>query len=159
MEKKKFLDRIESSRTELERVLSGIPVNMMESQEMVDTWSVKDVIAHISWYEGEMVNLLSSMALKGSDLWEVDLQERNKAIHAVSSSKDLDYVIRMEKQNYLNMLALLKDLDESALNDASSFAEMPHDWQPWSVIASNTYEHYDDHVKDLKKILPTYNKN
>jgi hypothetical protein len=50
------------------------------------------------------------------------------------------------------MLALLKDLDESALDDAGSFAEMPPDWQPWSVIASNTYEHYDDHVKDLKKI-------
>ena len=152
MEKKKFLDRIERSRTELERVLSGIPVDMMETQGTVDSWSIKDVIAHIGWYEGEMVKVLSSMALKGSELWELDLQERNTAIHAAFSSKDLEDVIRTEKENYLNMLTLLKNLDESALDDAGSFAEMPPDWQPWSVIASNTYEHYDDHVKDLKKI-------
>ena len=152
MKKKKFLERIERSRTELERVLSGIAEDMMETQGIVDTWSIKDVIAHIGWYEEEMVKMLSSMALKGSELWELDLQERNIAIHTAFNNIDLDDVIRTEKENYLNMLALLKDLDESALNDAGSFAEMPPDWQPWSVIASNTYEHYDDHVRDLKKI-------
>jgi hypothetical protein len=28
---------------------------------------------------------------------------------------------------------------------------MPPDWQPWTIIAQNTYEHYQDHIDDLKR--------
>ena len=152
MKKKEFLDRIIRSRTKLERELSGIPAEILETGKTIGTWSIKDVIAHIGWYEGEMIKVLNSMALIGSEFWKLDLQDRNKAIHAANSSKDLQEVINTEKDNFRKMLSLLQDLDESALNDAGAFSEMPPDWQPWSVIASNTYEHYDDHRKDIKKL-------
>ncbi|MFN2216624.1 MAG: hypothetical protein ACK2TS_06740 [Anaerolineales bacterium] len=50
------------------------------------------------------------------------------------------------------MLKLLQELDETDLNNPAAFEGMPGDWQPWNVIASNTYEHYDDHVADLNRI-------
>jgi len=27
---------------------------------------------------------------------------------------------------------------------------MPADWRPWQVVASNTYEHYDDHAQQAE---------
>ena len=34
-------------------------------------WSLKDVIAHVNWYEQEMVVLLETQELAGSELWEL----------------------------------------------------------------------------------------
>lgn len=48
------------------------------------------------------------------------------------------------------MMNLLKSLDEQALNQAAAFPGMPPEWTPWEVIASNTYEHYDDHLAQAK---------
>lgn len=152
MKKEEFLNKILDSRSELECVLSKFSATMMESERMVSDWSIKDIIAHIGWYEEEMVEVLSTKMFKGSDLWELELQKRNEAIHDAVKARNLDEVIRTEKDTYQKLIDLLKDLDERDLNDPTSFAEMPPDWKPWSVIASNTCEHYDDHIKDLNRI-------
>ncbi len=47
------------------------------------------------------------------------------------------------------MLDAMGTLTDEDLLDASHFAEMPSNWKPWEVIASNTYEHYDDHLAEL----------
>jgi hypothetical protein len=152
VEKKEFLNKILSSRSELECVLSQFSPNMMESQGMVDKWSIKEIIGHVGWYEEEMVNVLSTKVFKGSELWELELQERNVEILKTFRGKSLDEVIKTEKENYQKMIDLLQTLEEKDLNDPGAFAEMPSDWQPWSVIASNTYEHYNDHIEDLNRI-------
>jgi hypothetical protein len=30
---------------------------------------------------------------------------------------------------------------------------MPEDWEPWQVIAGNTYEHYQEHIPDIRDWL------
>ena len=152
MEKKVFIKKIQDSRDELECLLSQFSPTMMERQNMVDDWSIKDIIAHISWYEGEMVKILSTRIFQGSPLWDLDLQERNIAIHDVIKEKDLNEIIQEEKETFSTMLNLLQNLDGDDLNNPTAFEGMPFDWIPWNVIASNTYEHYDDHIADLNRI-------
>ena len=152
MEKEVFISKIQESRSELECVLSHFSPTMMDNQGMVDSWSIKDIIAHISWYEAEMVKILDTKVFQGSSLWDLELQERNTAIHETIKDLDLSEVIRKEKETYQTMLKLLQELDETDLNNPAAFEGMPGDWQPWNVIASNTYEHYDDHVADLNRI-------
>jgi hypothetical protein len=30
---------------------------------------------------------------------------------------------------------------------------MPPDWHPWTIIADNTYEHYQHHIADVEHWL------
>ncbi len=47
----------------------------------------------------------------------------------------------------------LRTLSDEDLIDPSSFPNMPPDWQPWMIIAQNTYEHYRDHILDVERWL------
>jgi hypothetical protein len=153
MKKIDFIEMIRSARRELDSVLSEFTLEQMEGKGKCMEWTVKDVLAHIGWYENEMVNLLSQKTLEGSVWWNFSLQERNDAIHAANRSRDIRSVIESESAAYKTMLKLLEGLDEADMNDPSAFAGMPEEWQPWSVIASNTHEHYRDHVDQLKSRL------
>lgn len=153
MKKLEFLELIHTARSELVSVLSEIPRDKMELKDDGMEWTVKDVIAHIGWYENEMVNLLRQKSLEGSEWWNLSLQERNDAIQAMNRGRDLQSVMDSEADAYQNLLNFLEDLNEADLNDPAAFASMPVEWQPWSVIASNTHEHYQDHVEQLKKHL------
>ena len=155
MKKQDFLNKIHQARKQLEQELSGISPEMMELPVNDGNWSIKDTIAHIGWYEEQMVNLLHLKALKGSELWELDLEERNAAIHVLTRDDDLDDVLRNESRNYKTMMKLLQTLDEDSLNDSGAFSEMPSDWKPWSLIASNTYEHYLDHIQGIRSLSST----
>jgi uncharacterized protein (TIGR03083 family) len=153
MKKNEFMEMIRSARRGLDSMLAEFTRQQMEAPGSCEDWTIKDVIAHITWYEAEMVNVLKQHTLEGSEWWNLSLQERNAAIYAATRNESLQSVIEKEAHAYQTMLDLLEAVDESALNAPAAFAGMPTEWQPWSVIASNTYEHYQDHIKQLKDCL------
>lgn len=109
-------------------------------------WILKDLLAHITWYEREMVEMLRRRNFNGSSLWELQLDERNARITSESQSLNLDQALAELNQVHKELLRQLELLDEEDLSNPASFPGMPIDWQPWQVIASNTYEHYLDHL-------------
>jgi hypothetical protein len=153
VKKSDFLDQIKSTHRELEIILAKFPLPCLEEAGQYDDWTVRDIIAHIAWYEIEMVNMLKQRALAGSDWWDLPLEQRNTAIFAACRDATALSVIKNESSAYQSLLELLEALDETALNDPPTFAGMPAEWQPWSVIASNTYEHYLDHFSQLQACL------
>jgi hypothetical protein len=111
--------------------------------------SLKDLIAHISWYEGQMVNLLADKVLAGSSLWELGQSERNLAIYELNKDRGIDEVLQESQDVYRKMNSEIKLLSDKELNDPSVFEGMPEDWVPWMVIAGNSFEHYQQHLEDL----------
>jgi hypothetical protein len=116
-------------------------------------WSLKDVLAHISWHEREMIDVLEQRTLAGSDLWSLPLHERNAAIYEKNRALPLAEVLSHARESYPRLLSLIEGIEEEELHDAARFENMPGEWQPWQVISSNTYEHYDDHLPDLEAWL------
>jgi len=153
MKKNEFLEMIRSARSDLDSVLAEFTKEQMEVVGVGKEWTVKDLIAHISWYENEMVNILRQHSFEGSDWWNLSDQERNAAIYSATRNEELVSVLEIESLTYKTMLELLEGLDEPDLNDPSAFTGMPPEWQPWSVIADNTFEHYLDHIDQLKELL------
>ena len=116
-------------------------------------WSLKDIIAHITWHEKEMVGLITANALVGSELWNLPTDERNAAIYELVKEQPLEQVLQESEQAHQQLLDALPTLSDQDLVDPSGFPNMPPDWQPWLVIAQNTYEHYQDHIKDVERWL------
>ena len=127
----------------------------MTESGVVGEWSVKDVIAHITWHEREMVGVLRARALVGSDLWNLPLDQRNAAIFEQNRHRPLSDVLTEAQQIFPHLVELVQTLDDQDLIDPSRFAQMPADWQPWQVIASNSFEHYRAHIPDLRAWLNT----
>lgn len=148
-----FMDKIYAARNSLDSVLSNFTYDQMEIRLDENTWTVKDTISHLRWYENEMVNVLKLRALEGSAWWENSLEDRNEMIFSAGKDEELGSILESETQTFKALLDLLEGLDESELNDPAAFKSMPAEWQPWSVIASNTYEHYQDHMLQLEDLL------
>jgi uncharacterized damage-inducible protein DinB len=144
--KEQFIEQVRASREAWEQALLPLDDHTLQQPGFSGEWSGKDVIAHITWHEKEMIGLIEAHALVGSDLWDLPLDERNAAIYAENRDRALEEVRQEADQVYAQLLDQLSTLTEEDLHDPARFPDMPSDWQPWKLIAGNTYEHYDDHL-------------
>ncbi len=154
MDKTEFISKIKETYQEYQSILASLSETQMLQPRTCGEWSVKDVIAHVTWHEREMVGVLKERALVGSDLWNLPLDQRNAAIHAENQDRPLQKILTESKQVHQSILELLDGLMDDDLLEASHFREMPPNWIPWQVIASNTFEHYPDHTADIRKAFP-----
>ena len=159
MNKSKLLDAIRSERSQWEALLAQVNEAHMSERGVAGEWSLKDIIAHITWFEREMIVLLQKRALVGSELWQVSQAERNAAIFEENRQQSLQDVLAEAPQVYEQLIELVQALTDEDVTDARRFAEMPSEWQPWQVIAGNTYEHYRDHSSDVRAWLDKRDKD
>ncbi|HNT24162.1 MAG TPA: ClbS/DfsB family four-helix bundle protein [Anaerolineales bacterium] len=154
MNKTRLLGRIHSSRTKWEKWLSRFEeangeARMSEPNTPGD-WSVKDVIAHITWHERQMLGALQARALIGSPWWDLPLDQRNQLIYEENLARPLAEVRQEASQVHAALLQAIEGLDEKDLHDAERFQGMPEKWKPWELLAGNTYEHYQAHTPRRK---------
>ena len=105
------------------------------------------------WYEREMVGMLKSRALVGSDLWALPLDERNAGVYEETKSMTLEEVRAESARVFPELVEQLKALPEDAYGDPASFPGMPPEWEPWFIVAGNTFNHYLDHTESLRQLL------
>jgi len=100
-----------------------------------------------------MVGLVEAHALVGSDLWNLPTDERNTAIYTEVRDLPLEQVLAKSAQVHQQLLEALPSISDADLTDPTGFPNMPPEWQPWLIIAQNTYQHYQDHIKDVERWL------
>lgn len=151
--KQAFLQSLRTGRAQWEALLEQVGEDRMTQAGVSGEWSLKDIIAHITWHEREMVGVLQARALVGSDLWNLPTDERNAAIFEQNRHRPLDEVLTEAQQVYPQLLAGVEELEEQDLIDPGRFRHMPADWQPWKIIADNSYAHYHQHIPDIRNWL------
>jgi len=153
MKKETFLSTLRTSRSELDRALAQVNEGRLEEPGVSGFMSVKDILAHITWFEKEMLAVLDQRTLAGSDWWDLPSDERNDRIFAANRDRPLAEVRAGAHQVYALLLQALEGLDEGDLNDPSRFRDMPLDWIPYQLLAGNTCDHYDHHAADIRRWL------
>jgi hypothetical protein len=116
-------------------------------------WSVKDVVAHVTWSEREMVGVVRQRALVGSSLWSLDQDARNAIVFAENHDRDLDDVLAEERRVYAELLPLLEELTPEDLVKGDRFERMLPDVPPWRIFAGSTFLHYKDHAAAIAEWL------
>jgi hypothetical protein len=154
MNRAEFLDALRKGRAEWEALISGIDRARMEIPGVEGDWSIKDIIAHVTWYEREMIEVARDRVLKGSPHWALPAtEERNAAIHADTRALSLDDVLLQSTRVYRELYQALQTLGDEDLAQASRFRDMPAEWVPRELIASNTCEHYPQHIPHIRAWL------
>jgi hypothetical protein len=146
-----FLKKLRQGRANWDALLARIPEEQLTIPGASGVWTVKDVVAHVTWHEREMIGMLDGRTMEhGSDLWMLPTDERNNAIYELHKDRPLEEILAEAPQVYEAMLALINTLSDEELHAPSRFEFMPNDWVPWEIIASNTYGHYEQHTPGIE---------
>ncbi|MCB8966284.1 MAG: phosphoribosylglycinamide formyltransferase [Ardenticatenaceae bacterium] len=145
-----ILARVDAAWAQWQALLAQIPAARLAEPILPGGWAVKDVIAHLAWFEREMVGLISERVLAGSDWWLLPTDERNAAIFQENRKRPFADIQAEAIQAHSAMRAALTTLNDAELQDAAHFAHMPPDWRPWELITANSYEHYLDHIPIIR---------
>ena len=121
----------------------------MEIQGVVGEWTIKDVIAHITWSENEMVMVLKTRVLAGSELWNIPLDERNQVIYEQNRSRPVDEVINEARQVHADLMVEIEKLTDADLNTDTSIRDMIPGVTLWEMLEGNTFKHYREHSEHL----------
>jgi len=150
MKSVEFIKEFIAARKKWDSILATFQEDDFIKPGVIAGMSLKDLIAHIAWYEEQMVELLSTRLLTGSELWNLKDDERNLAIHEIYMDRELDKVQAESKKINNKLFEELNKLTDDELVNPGNFEGMPEDWVPWKLIAGNSIDHYQHHYNDLE---------
>jgi uncharacterized damage-inducible protein DinB len=131
-----------------EQALASTSPERLE-QPAAGEWSVKDILAHLTWYEGEMVRTLQERKYYGAGLWELPRDERNRHIYEQQRSHPLEQVLAQHRQVHAALIEQVERLNDEDLNDPSRIQGMPPGSKLWELLERNTWFHYLLHAETL----------
>ncbi len=150
MKKAELLDSIQSRRREWNETLAEVAEERMLESGVAGEWSIKDVIAHVTWWDTQTADMLQTKTLSNVKLWQMPQDVRNDAIYIENRDRPLDEIRQESGAAFLWLIASIESLGEDDLTDPSRYRQMPAEWTPWRVIVANTYAHYYQHLPDIR---------
>ena len=153
MTRDELLRRIFEAKVQWEATSSLLSQEEQDETPVAGDWTVKDIYAHLTWHEREMLNWLQAGRFGGSPLWNEPLDARNRLIWEESRERAADAVRQDSRTVHEALVKTLETLTDAQLNDPGAWPGLPADWIPWQILADNTYDHYHDHTRDLKQYL------
>jgi hypothetical protein len=163
MTKRKLLDLIKSERKKLEDCLAQIPAEDKIIPGVENGWSVKDIMAHISAWEGNMCRWVEQITagvtpdrpLPGEPWPDLDLL--NQQIYDQNKRKPLATVEAEFISSYQDTLRLVSSLPEEDLINPQR-----HDWTRndplYFLVGGNTFWHYEEHLVSINNWISNRDK-
>jgi uncharacterized protein (TIGR03083 family) len=143
---------IRETSTRLELLLAQLNVEQMNQPGAVGVWSVKDVLAHIAFWERYVVGILRAVA--GGEAPELaaddETERRNASVVAQYYQRPLSTVIAEWQRAREDLLEELENISDQDLNDPERFG-----WNNGRTlldrIAGNSYDHEQEHIDQIRQ--------
>ncbi len=151
MNRAELLNQIRDGRAAFEAALALFDEDELTNTVLLNGWSVKDVIAHVGFWERRIATLydiLSAGNVPQDTVTSETIDELNARILEENQTLPLGIARLNEEEAYQALVSVAENAPEDDLFDEQRFAWT--EGQPFHrFIAANTYEHYADHVPDL----------
>jgi uncharacterized damage-inducible protein DinB len=142
---------IRTTSRQFELLISRLSVAQMNQPGAVGIWSVKDVLAHVAFWDRHAVDILRA-AKRGETpplALEDQTESRNASVVAQYYLAPLSAVMAGWNDAREELLEELQNISDADLNDPYRF--------PWSQgrtlldrIADNSYAHEQDHIDQIR---------
>ena len=158
MSKQKTLDLIRVEWEALETVLARMSKDQLVEPGVTGDWSGKDIVAHLAACNAQMVQWLEE-SLRGEvpdrpapgQPWP-ELDSINEQIYTESRDKTLAEVLATFHDSHRRAQQAVENLSEEELLDPHRF-EWLKGSPMWRLVASNTWEHYQEHREAIENWL------
>jgi hypothetical protein len=146
MTRSAVLGLIRSGRADLEVALGRLDEGRLTTPGLAGgQWSAKDLMAHVTFWESSMVQRLGGP--KPPTEWAGDLDSTNAAVYERNRSRPLADIRHDFDAVHRDLVARVERLSEDELNSVRAAGG---DQVVWEEIRSETWDHYPEHVTDLK---------
>jgi hypothetical protein len=156
MNKQTLLEALKEGRENMEEILEGISETEMTEPGVSGEWSVKDILAHLTYWEAELIKLLWQ-AQQGQKPSTVQFQEEsvdevNARWYEDIKKRQLDRVLADFDSVRKQTIRRVENLSEKDLTDPQRFSWLGE--RPlWQWIAIDSYEHEAEHGEDIQHWL------
>ncbi len=151
MDRRELLQKMQVGRSLLEAALYGVRDDAMLVPELDGGWSVKDLLAHLAFWEKRVGDIYLGLVIGDmSNLEGVNLtvDELNALALERNRQASLPQVRENEVWCYQALKRLAAAAPEEHLFDPQRFTwTRGRPFVEW--ITGNTYEHYDEHLPAL----------
>lgn len=156
-----IITRIEQAIQRVSQAIAPLTPARMTDPRLSDGRSVKDLLAHLTWWDQWLLSTLPADPntphplarpplwdqIPSSDHWA---DEMNAKIHAYNQSRELS-VIRAEfSVTYDRLLERVSQLSIDDLYNPDGVAAMIG--QPVAPLILGIYEHYEEHAHELEQL-------
>jgi hypothetical protein len=146
MDRSQFLKRLEAAWEEFKASHAGLSDSEMMEPGVTRTWSVKDLIAHVtSWEQESLEHLPTILAGKkpprysvtygGIDAFNAQMTDRNRNL-------TLPEVLRQRDDTHRRLIDFIKGVPEAELVRETRFRRR---------LRLDTYSHYPKHAEAIRK--------
>jgi muconolactone delta-isomerase len=153
MEKIELLDTMRDRRAAWDALIAQADGERMTRPGVAGEWSVKDIVAHVTWAESETAQILQPRGSVGSQLWELPEDERNAVVFELNRDRPLSEVLAESAEVFRRLLDAVQALSQEDLNDAARFQDMPLSEIPWRIVVANSFAHYYQHMPAIRAWL------
>jgi hypothetical protein len=158
MDKTGLLNEMRSGYGALEEIMAPLDEAQMTMPGVNGDWSIKDILAHITAWHHHLLDRLQAAArnekpsLYGTLLDDEGVDRLNEQFYQENKSRSLDEVMTGFHSTYPQILEAVQAMQEEDLTDAQRFS-----WAGgiplWRFVAADTYEHYLEHISQIKEWL------
>ena len=145
-----------AERPQWNALLAQVGPHRMEVPGVEGAWSVKEVVAHLTWYERAVVEGAQQVLNTGTFTRRrpagVGLDDMNARIAAESRARSVSDVLAEADDVFQRLLTLIQACPQDILNDPERLG-LPNDMVPWMGVANNSYAHYREHEAALRAWL------
>lgn len=145
MKKKTLLKKLRFRRKHWDYTVDAIIKKGLEKEMISEKWYVKDVIAHITWYDKELLEALENRSIAKSEFWNMSVEDRNKMIFDKTQDKTLDEILIESKSVFAALITKIEMMSNEELNSDVYIKRKSGTRVTWDFIGGITFWHYEDH--------------
>jgi DinB superfamily len=147
---------VQTERTRWNTLLAQVGLDRMDVPGVEGEWSVKELVAHLTWYEQAIVEGAEQALRTGTFTRRrpegVGLDEMNTRIAQEAHARPAADVLAEADAVFEHLLELIAAAPQDMLNDPRRLG-LPEDMVPWMGVANNSYAHYREHEPALRAWL------
>jgi hypothetical protein len=161
IDKASIFNEMRTNYAALEEILAPLDKTQMTTKGVIDGWSIKDMLAHIASWHHRLLTWLDAAirnvepAISGPDSVE-EMDALNAQFYQENKSHPLDEVLTEFRTTHQQIMDIIQAMREEDLISPQRFA-----WTQgrplWQLVAGDSYEHYQEHRKQIEEWLATTN--
>jgi hypothetical protein len=144
MTRQQLLNRLEQAWATFKASYAGLTDEQLVEPGVTGDWSVKDILAHVSWWEEEALKHLPhilqggrpqrySVLYGGIDAFNAQMTEQRRGL-------SLSEVLTQLDETHLRLIEYVQSVPEEQLNSETRFRRR---------LRSDTYSHYPIHAREI----------
>ena len=154
MERSELLARLQAGRQEWDDTIASIPHERMLEPVWADGWTIKDIVAHVDFYEWWVAEFIRTREWPVVDpsLHIAELEPRNIAIYEFHKYRELEDILGESAGIHQGLVDAITGLTDQEYIDHNLLGTPPDEhWSVAKMVGGSSWDHYPQHIPQIRE--------